>query len=141
VRGSAVAALAVWAAVATAQQPTFRSTTRIVEVTLRASRADRSAVTNLTVAELKLTDNGRPQEIRSLERIRGGAGSAERPTPRRLTILLLDALNTEWSDQVYARRAATQAFEQFEAGERVAVFALESACDTGPAMPPTSPLP
>ncbi len=120
----AVAALAVWAAVAPAQQPTFRSATRIVEVSVNAARPDGSAVTDLSVAELKLTDNGRPQEIRSLERVQGVGTASQRPTPRRLTILLLDALNTDWSDQVYARQAASQALEQVEPGERVAVFAL-----------------
>ena len=113
-------------------QPLFRTKTRIVEVTLLATRSNGSAVEDLTPGELRLFDNNREQAIASFERVRASAvdakaaGQAGPPSRRadRLSVILLDALNTEWSDQIYARRAAADVLEQIPAGERIAIFAL-----------------
>jgi VWFA-related protein len=115
-----------------ATPPVFRTKARIVEVTLQATRSNASAVEDLTPGELRLFDNNREESIRTFDKIRAGAadtsgaGPAEPPGLRanRLSILLLDALNTGWSDRIYARRAAARALEQIPPGERVAIFAL-----------------
>jgi VWFA-related protein len=103
-----------------------------VEVTLQATRSNGSAVEDLTPGELRLFDNDREQALATFEKVRAnaaeasGTGRAE-PVGRganRLSILLLDALNTDWSDQIYARRAAARALEQIPAGEKIAIFFL-----------------
>lgn len=119
-------AVLAWVVAAAAQEPTFRSTTRVVEVSLKAIGPGGAAVTDLSAVDLMLTDNKREQAILTLERVDGApseAGRGERRA-RRYSILLLDALNTPWSDQAYARQAAARALEQVPEGERVAVFAL-----------------
>lgn len=126
-RFAIAAGISVWAAcMAAAQEPTFRSTTRVVEVSLKAIGPRGAAVVDLTVADLALSDNRREQTILALDRVDGGpsgaTGGARRA--RRYSVLLLDALNTDWSDQHYARKAAARALEQLPGGERVAVFAL-----------------
>ncbi len=40
------------------------------------------------------------------------------------SIILLDALNTSWSDQIYARRAVEHLLDYFPAGQRIAIFVL-----------------
>jgi VWFA-related protein len=113
-------------------QPVFRTRARIVEVTLQATRSDGSAVEDLTPGDLRLFDNNREQAIATFERVRASAvetrraGQAE-PLGRganRLSILLLDALNTNWSDQIYAHCAAARALGQIPPGERIAIFVL-----------------
>jgi VWFA-related protein len=121
----------VAAGAAQAQQPTsqteplFRTTTRTVEVSVVATWSNGSAVRDLTKDELRLFDDSREQTIRMFDKVQNGRSDARRgPGARRLSILLLDALNTSWSDQIYARRAAAGALEQIQAGDRVAIFVL-----------------
>ena len=125
------AALAV-AGAAQGPPPVFRTRARIVEVTLQATRSNGSAVDDLTASELRLFDDNREQAIAAFEKVQASAanigstaqaGSRGRRADRR-SILLLDALNTGWSDRIYARRAAARALEQIPPGERVAIFAL-----------------
>ena len=114
------------------KQPLFRTRTRIVEVTVQATRSNGSAVEDLTPGELRLFDNNREQAIATFEMVRAAVAEAKStgqtgPVVRRanrLSILLLDALNTDWSDRIYARRAAARVLEQIPAGERIAIFVL-----------------
>lgn len=113
-------------------QPLFRARTQIVEVTLQATEANGSAVEDLKAEELRLFDNNREQTIAIFEKVgaaavearRGGQPPAVVHRANRLSILLLDALNTDWSDQIYARQAAARVLEQIPAGERIAIFVL-----------------
>jgi VWFA-related protein len=115
-----------------ATPPLFRTAAHIVEVSLLATRSNGSTVEDLTAADLRIFDNNREQIILTFERVRNGLASANPPgqtkrvgpRPQRLSMLLLDALNTDFSDQVYAHRAAAGALEQIPAGDRVAIFAL-----------------
>jgi VWFA-related protein len=88
-------------------------------------------VRDLTKDELRLLDDNREQAIRMFDKVQNGRSGGRRggepqdgPGARRLWILLLDALNTAWSDQMYARRAAAGALDQIQAGDRVAMFVL-----------------
>ena len=112
--------------------PLFRTRTRVVEVSLQATRADGSPVEDLTPRELRLFDNNREEAITTFERVSASAadssrtGKTEPPGRRanRLSVLLLDALNTDWSDQIYARRAAARVLDRIPASERIAIFVL-----------------
>jgi VWFA-related protein len=113
-------------------QPLFRTRTRVVEVSLQATRTNGSPIEDLTVTELRLFDNNREEAISTFEKVSPSAseptnsGKAERSggQANRLSILLFDALNTGWSDQIYARRAAAQVLDQIPPSERIAIFVL-----------------
>jgi len=116
--------------------PTFRVTTQIATVPIVATRSDGSAVDDLHAADLHVFDNGKPQTIRSFEsmapvQIHPGTGTASQQVQLstaeeypHFTIILLDALNTSWSDQIYARRAVEHLLDYFPAGQRVALLVL-----------------
>jgi len=47
-----------------------------------------------------------------------------REVPTSVTVVLLDLLNTSWTDQLYARKGLLKFFEQLQPQDRVALFAL-----------------
>lgn len=64
---SVVAALAVVAGLRAQQTPTFRGSTDVVAVDFLAIDADGKPIGDLTPADIKLTVDGKPREIRSLQ--------------------------------------------------------------------------
>lgn len=124
---------------ALAQSPTFQADTRVVEVTVVATDSGDSPVANLRKSDLRLFDNGLEQTIASFEKI-GSVGAAVNPdaatagstgrqakgrSAPRLSIILLDALNTSRSDQIYGRKAISEMLRSLPQGEdRIAIFAL-----------------
>jgi VWFA-related protein len=107
----------------------------VVEVTLVATGPKNAPLTTLSANDLRLFDNGKPQIITTFARLSGnGAGAARaggspldprtQPSAQRLSIILLDALNTAFSDQIYARRAAAGMLDQLPPGDRIAIFVL-----------------
>jgi len=116
--------------------PTFHVTTQIATVPIVATRSDGSAVNDLHASDLRVFDNKKPQTIRSFELVTPlESNSATGATSQRIqlstaeeyphfTLILLDALNTSWSDQIYARRAVEHLLDHFPAGQRVAILVL-----------------
>ena len=118
--------------------PVLRTNTYVVEVSVVGTQADGAVAGGLDPSSIRAWDNGVPQTIASFEKIPPAGGErAAAPAPsffsnRRapqqpnqvLTILLLDALNTQWSDQIFARQAVMKVLEQRAPEERVAVFVL-----------------
>jgi VWFA-related protein len=102
--------------------PAFRAGTRVVEVTIVATRSGDRPVDDLRASDLRLFDNNKEQTILSLERL-GEKSQANHP-PTRLSIILLDALNTSFSDQIYGREGVSQMLSKLPEGDRVAIFAL-----------------
>ena len=47
-----------------------------------------------------------------------------REVPTSVTVVLLDLLNTSWTDQLYARKGLLKFLEQLQPQDRIAVFAL-----------------
>ena len=101
------------------------------------TRSDGSNASGLHGSDLRVFDDGKAQTILSLEPMDRGSATAQgepgtaRPTesPDRNSyphsvIILLDALNTEWSDQVFAHRAVEHLLDAPSSGERIAIFAL-----------------
>ncbi len=125
-------------AVATVGQspPTFRSESRVVEITIVATRAGDHPVNDLRADELTVLDNGARQTIGSFEKLgaraTGGVRTAAslpnpvppRPPQPRLSVIVLDALNTYWADQIYGREGVSQMLAKLPPGDSIAIFAL-----------------
>ena len=153
----AVFALAspMWVSAQTSSQPaagepvssqTGASVTPLIRVHSRLTLLDvvvhasgHAAATGLGKDNFKLTENGVPQEISSVEE--HTAQAAPTPSPRlpphtytnfvaagagSATILLLDALNTPQKDQIYVRRQLLDYLKDIPPGTSVAVFSLGS---------------
>ncbi|HEX4133638.1 MAG TPA: VWA domain-containing protein [Bryobacteraceae bacterium] len=119
-------------AVAQDTGPSFRATTRVVEVSVVATRSGDKPVDDLRPGELRLFDNNQEQTIVSFEK-RGSPGQgpvdADSPPPSRVLqkrpcIIVLDALNTAWSDQNYGREGVLRMLETLPPGDHIAIFAL-----------------
>src|SRR5690606_16507951 len=110
----------------------FRTETRLVEVTIIATGRDGLPVADLTVDDIELLDNHKPQRIQSFLPIGSYAEAlAQQPGEAtkavRHTVLLLDALNTNFTDQVFVRDALSKVFRDFVADQdRIAVFLLSN---------------
>ncbi len=105
------------------EEPTFRSTTRLVVLDVVVTDRAGKLVTNLSRSDFTLLEDGVRQSIASFESpeqrpdvpvfVEGKSNKAEAksalngstPSPSALTILVLDELNSEVLDQAYARSA------------------------------------
>jgi len=105
------------------EEPTFRSTTRLVVLDVVVTDRAGKLVTNLSQSDFTLLEDGVRQSIASFESpeqrpdvpvfVEGKSNKAEAksalngstPSPSALTILVLDELNSEVLDQAYARSA------------------------------------
>ncbi len=109
---------------AAAQGPVFRSDTNIVEVAIVARDAKDWPVGDLKRSDFHVFDNGVEQKILSFERL-GGVIAATGLPRERLSIILLDSLNTSWSLQVAGRNAVLKMLEKSPRGpDRIAIFTL-----------------
>ena len=108
--------------------PVFQANTRMVEITVVATRSGGKPVTDLRADELFLFDNKKPQSIAIFEKLGSddsdNSGPNARSHRRWLSIIVLDALNTDWSAQIYGRKAVSQIIEKLSPDNRVAIFAL-----------------
>ena len=99
---------------------TFTSRTIYVQVPVVVTDKDGKPVAGLKKEDFHLQENGKEQNIASLEAIQSSTAPLARPvvpgnevrnqtssdaTPRRLVIIALDMVNTPFEDQVSARRA------------------------------------
>ena len=117
--------------------PTIRMTTHMVLVDVVVTDKQGKAITNLHAEDFTVEENGKTQKIASLtspaEKLPAPPALppgiySNRPQYRSagpITLMLLDALNTPFTDQAYARRQML-AFvkDQFKPGDRMAVFTL-----------------
>ncbi len=119
--------------------PTIRVTTHMVLVDAVVTDKQGKAITGLKAEDFVIEERGKAQKIASLTT---PADTAPAPGPQLppgiysnkpqyrstggpITVMLLDALNTPFTDQAYARRQML-AFvkDQFKPADRMAVFAL-----------------
>lgn len=120
--------------------PTFKVTTRLVVVDVVATDRKGHPITDLKPEDFSLTEEGAAQKIRvfSLQQPEQApeARQAQKLPPnmfsnipsykpnRALSVLLLDALNTDIVSQKYAREQMLKVLEKLPAGQPVAVYAL-----------------
>jgi VWFA-related protein len=119
-------------------QPAIRVTTHMVLVDVVVTDTQGKAIAGLGPEDFVVEENGKNQKIASLSAPKDNSPAAEalppgiysnrpqyRTTGGPVTVMLLDALNTPFSDQSYARRQMLSFVkEQFKPGERMAVFTL-----------------
>ena len=127
---------------ASEQEPsTLRVTTRLVQFNVIVQDKKGAPVTGLTRKDFSLLDQGQPQKIAVFSEEGGGArtGSAKHLPPNLysnrfdqtgqlpgggVTIVLFDALNTEFSDQAYAREEVLKFLRQLQPQDHVAIYTL-----------------
>jgi VWFA-related protein len=118
--------------------PTIRVTTHMVLVDVVVTDKQGKPIAGLHPEDFVLEENGKPQKIASLltpseitppaPQLPPGIYSNRaqyRSSGGPITVILLDALNTPFTDQAYARRQML-AFvkEQYQPGDRIAIFTL-----------------
>ncbi len=127
-------------ALAQDQTPVIRSTTHLVELSV-VVRQKGLAVTGLTKDDFAVFDKGQEQKIfyfheeksdAPVEKVtlpanvfsnRVAPGAPE-ALPRSLTVVLLDGLNTSFSDQQNARTTIIRFLSQLRADDRLAIYTL-----------------
>jgi VWFA-related protein len=120
-------------------QPAIRVTTHMVLVDVVVTDKQGKPITGLHPEDFIIEENGKSQKIAGLTAPNENAlvappvlppgiysnRSQYRSPGNGVTVMLLDALNTPFTDQAYARRQMLNFVrEQFKPGERMAVFTL-----------------
>jgi VWFA-related protein len=126
-----------------AQMPdlVIRTTTRLVQVNVIVTKKG-APVPGLKKEDFQVFDNGKRQEIRQFsEDTRAVLPTAAAPlpqgtftnqleqrsgTPAAVTAILLDSVNTRYTDQTYARTQVVQFLKQIQPEDRIAIYTLDS---------------
>jgi len=119
----------------------IRTTTRLVQVNVIVTKHG-APVPGLKKEDFQVFDNGKRQEIRLFsEETRAILPSADSPlpkgtftnqleqrsgTPAAVTAILLDGVNTRFSDQAYARQQVVTFLKQIQPEDRIALYTLDS---------------
>lgn len=122
------------------QVPVFRAATRLVQVSVVVHDGHGQPVADLKKDEFTLTERGKPQAISFFSVASAASPASPLPplpphvfsnrltqqagVPPSVTIVLLDLLNTSWTDQVYARKALVKFLEQIQPQDRLAILTL-----------------
>jgi len=128
-----------------AQQPTFRSGVRLVNVSVIAHDNAGQPVKNLAAADFRIYEDGKEQKIEvfaiEADRLAPTPSAASSPTPSTpgvfsnrlaerpsggVTVILFDRLNSTWEDQKSARNQILKLLANIRSSDRVALYVLES---------------
>jgi VWFA-related protein len=136
--------LAVLFGMPAGSQVTLRSVTRLVQITVVAQDGRGNPVTDLGRDDFLLFDGGQPREIKVFTVDRGDRERAsaqptakadlsdrvftnsepERSGPTGVTVILLDSLNTDWTDQANATRNVIRFLAQVHPDDHIAVYSI-----------------
>ena len=130
------------------ETPVIKVTTRLVEVNVVVHNKKGEPVGDLTKDDFALFDQGQAQKILFFSKQTSDAPPADlpplapgvvsnrytnftsggaahlAPLPSSLTVILLDGLNTAFTDQHFAKQALTKFLNQLQPGDRVAIYTL-----------------
>jgi VWFA-related protein len=125
--------------------PVIRVNTRIVNIDVIVRDRRGNSVEDLKQSDFKVYDNGQLQRIEFLDKFSDGVSASPSPgalppklppniftnfpgqdasLPVNLTIILADALNTPFGDQVYANKQLLKCIENLKPQDHVALYAL-----------------
>jgi VWFA-related protein len=128
--------------------PAIKVTTRLVQVNVVVHDKKGEPVGDLTKDDFILLDKGQEQKIQFFSKessetvptntpplppgvvsnrytnFTSGGQSHLAPLPTALTVILLDGLNTAFTDQHYAKEALIKFLNQIQPGDRVAIYTL-----------------
>ena len=120
-------------------RPTFRSNTRLIEVSVVVTDRDGKPAPGLTADDFQIFDNGKPQKV-ELFSVESGAAASPIPTPppgpRRefsnevpdvghVTIILFDQLNSSDLARMNSRQHVGRFLEQIRPDDRVGLYVLD----------------
>ncbi len=123
-----------------AQEPVIRVDTRLVELNVIVRDQNNRPVAGLTKADFTVLDRNKEQKIALFSA--GSVHKLEKPaaplpagiytnrpeqraeSPIAVTVVLLDAVNTRFEDQAYAKQQFIKFLRQIRPEDRVAVYAL-----------------
>jgi len=129
------------------QAPSFKSATRLVVVNVVVHGKGGKSVSGLKKSDFSVTDNGEPQQIvvfsdeSSSPKVPAAAQPATEEQPpnvfsnrvapivksqSNVTVILLDALNTDIQDQSFARDQVIRYLRRIQPGDHVGIYALGS---------------
>jgi VWFA-related protein len=121
--------------------PTIKVETRVVLIDLVVTNDKGEAVRGLTREDFQVSEEGVPQSVSSFEEHKSGqpvqiklpkmppnvfTNFPTTKSPDSVNVLLLDLLNTEPSDQSFARQQVIKYLNNVQPGTRLAIFALGS---------------
>lgn len=121
--------------------PVFRSATRLVQINVVVHDRDGRPVTDLKKEDFTVLERGKPQQIAFFAMESAAATVAPQSpslpadtftntlaqrggVPTSITIILLDLVNTAWTDQHAARDGLIKFLKQIEPQDRIAIFTL-----------------
>ena len=123
-------------------EPVLRATTRLVQINVIVTKHGNEPVQGLKKEDFQVFDNGKRQEIRQFsEETRAILPPSNQPlppgtvtneleqrpgTPAAVTAILLDGVNTSFSDQSYARQQVIQFLKQIQPEDRIAIYTLDN---------------
>jgi VWFA-related protein len=115
-----ILAVAVFAGLAVAQQPSAPKT-KTMELTIVATGKDEAPVQDLKQDDITVKDDNRKQEIVSFEKISGGV-PAEPGKPAIHNLVLIDSLNTPFSDAPENRLAILKVLNELSRADKVTIL-------------------
>ena len=117
--------------------PTFKSSTRLIQVSVVVQDGRRRPVTDLKPEDFEISEDGKPQPV-SVFSLRGQAPSdavaegtgvftnrLQSPTGGGVVAIVFDRLNTSFTEQTQAREHIVKYLGQVRPEDRVALFLLD----------------
>jgi VWFA-related protein len=112
----------------------LRTETRAVQINVLARNKSGDPVRDLTMADFTIFDDNKPRPVQFFSMEGGSAPSGPMPSgfapavsvrkQARFTAIVLDALNTEFSDQSYAQDQAMKVVKRMQIDESIAILHL-----------------
>jgi VWFA-related protein len=109
-----------------AAQPASSSRPMTMEVTIVATGKDSAPVEDLKQDDITIRDNGKKQEIVAFEKVTAGVAPIVQGKPSLYNIVLLDALNTTYSDLPNVREEMVKMLGELKGADNLVVLMLRN---------------